>query len=102
MISSPSCPYPDQLRPVSALSGRKEFIKIDYETANIQETQSFPRTRRRPECASSHPIKRALWEITVMSPSSQIEGKRLYRRSAPQVPVKSHCRTCAPEAAVFV
>jgi hypothetical protein len=43
MISFPGCPYTDQrLRPVSALSGRKEFIKIDLKTANIQGDSVLP------------------------------------------------------------
>jgi hypothetical protein len=56
MSSFPGCPYTDQrLRPVSALSGRKEFIKIDcLKLQTFRGTQSFPRTRRRPECADSY------------------------------------------------
>ena len=55
MISFPGCPYTVQLlRPVSALSGRKEFIKNrPLKLQTFRRTQSFPRTRRRPECADS-------------------------------------------------
>jgi hypothetical protein len=37
------------LRPVSARSGRKEFIDKSEITTYLRGTQSFPRTRRRPD-----------------------------------------------------
>jgi hypothetical protein len=37
------------LRPVSACSGRKEFIDKSEIAGYLRRTQSFPRTRRRPD-----------------------------------------------------
>src|SRR5260370_28893840 len=47
------------LRPVSAGSGRKEFIESMFRRGFIfRRTQSFPRTRRRPDRAAKHHITR--------------------------------------------
>ena len=47
------------LRPVSAGSGRKEFIDSMFRRGYIfRGTQSFPRTRRRPDRAAKHHITR--------------------------------------------
>jgi hypothetical protein len=52
-----------RLRPVSAGSGRKEFIETKSKCDDFRGTLSFPRTRWRPERAvKHHSIEERLWQ----------------------------------------
>ena len=51
MSSFRSCAFASAAGPVSARSGRKEFIKTKGNVDNFRRTLSFPRTRWRPERA---------------------------------------------------
>ena len=70
-------------------SQNKEFTPPEFH-AELQQQTDVARLGRgqciSPSARASGLVQTPLWEITVMSPSSQIEGKRLDRRSAPQSP----------------
>src|SRR5690349_579400 len=86
------------LRPVSARSGRKEFFETGGAANLFRRTQSFPRTRRRPESArKNHNIpagSRRGWNVpsqngALLFPSDLVSSR---------VSVFSTRRVCLPVA----
>lgn len=61
------------LRPVSAYSGRKEFIEFDETCISLRRTQSFPRTRWRPERRHQRSRRDAGVQVSALASGSRVE-----------------------------